>query len=163
MPFFELLQSQLLQRMLKSAAAQKGGQVKTEYLKKFIDIMVSFGEQVSIPEEHEETYELAQAVQVMLEPSSPPSKITESHALISGSQHWIAQAFGMENGKKVLKLSTENAERRLQSDGILGKVDAKTTSLREAISECETGKYEKSFGTLSHVCDQIIVLFDYRL
>ena len=116
--------------------------------------MVSFGEQVSIPDDQELTYELAGAIQVLLDPSSAPSKITESHALISGTHHWLAHAFGMENGRKVLKSGAENAERRLQSDDILGKVDAKGTSLRDAISECETGKYPKSFGTLSLACDQ---------
>lgn len=127
--FFELLSSQLLQRLLKSAATSKGAKVNTDYVQKFLSCMTQSYMARGLEESTD--YELASAVLLMLDPSSAPSKVMDGNTLIVGADHWISKAFALDNGKKVLKACVDNASNRAEMDGILVKIDEFQEALRQ--------------------------------
>ena len=150
--FCELLQSQLLQRLLKATTTGgKSSALNTSYLQKFIDAMVDFGE--SSGNADAEPYQLAAAIKTMLDPSSAPSKINEAKDLVLGSNHWLSKAFQLDNGKKVMKAASENADRRSELDSILTSIEEADVAVRSSIEEVETGlQCPENFGRQTLLC-----------
>ena len=151
--FFELLTSQLLQRLLKSASGTKGAKLNTSYLQKFITELVEFG--VRSNDEESERHELAQNIQVLLDPSSIPSKITEATKLIEACDHWLAKAFALDTGRKVLKAASEHADQRSEVEQVLTKVeDALSTMNRFKVEVATRGQHcTSSWGKQSLCCN----------
>ena len=147
--FVELLQSQLLQRLLKSAAASRGGKLNIEFLAKFVFAMV---DHLAATEDGRDSdqYELAEALKVILDPASAPSKVKDAHTLFTGADHWLPKAFALDNGKKVLRAATDHAENRTEADAVLVKLDLADVGLRTHLEDVETGKPPGSaFGSAS--------------
>ena len=151
--FFELLTSQLIQRLLKSASGSKGGsKLNTSYLQKFIAEMVEFG--VRSNDEESECHELALNIQVLLDPSSVPSKITEASKLIEACDQWLAKAFALDTGRKVLKAASENADRRSEMEQVLTKVEEALSTMNRFKTEATMGqRCTSSWGKQSLCCN----------
>ena len=151
--FFDLLASQVTQRLLKSAGGnggkdQKGGKLNTQYIKMFIDEMIAFGTRAGM--EDGEQHMVAGSIKVLLEEGSVPEAIVEANQKVSTSDHWLAKAFALDNGKRMLKTATENANKRSTVNTILVSVAesfrAVTASNEELVmgKKCDVQHGEKS-------------------
>lgn len=131
--FFDLLASQIMQRLVKSAVGAKGGKLNTQYVASFINEMVRCEANGD-----DQALDIARAVQAVLDPASAPERITEASLVIESSQHWLAKTFALENGKKVLRAAAGNAERRSEVNEIIMFLDKSLGDLKavvEVVSE----------------------------
>ena len=76
----------------------------------------------------------------VLDPSSTPKAINASSEVLTKSEHWLAQAFCLDKGKKIIQMASENADRRSAQSSTL-------ESIQKFISDLET----MGFAELSKV------------
>lgn len=145
--FFDLLVSQMTQRLLKAAAdKQAKGKLNTQNLALFIDALVASGERSK--EESSERHAVAVSLQLILDQTSVPEKVLEANECIGQSDHWLAKAFALENGRKVLKQASEHADSRGSVNKILLSLEEVKKDLDGSVRSIhDGGLVPRSFGS----------------
>ena len=115
--------------------------MNTQFITSFI------GELSKATPETDEQYSIVESVRVVLDTTSPPEKVTEACESIGASTDWLAAAFNLDNGQKVLKSACDHAERRVTQTSVLVSVDTAANELMEISNTVkEDGKCDAEFG-----------------
>ena len=153
-----MLASQLAQRLLK-------GQLKTPikdpakdlpFLKKFLDVMaeaLADNEDI-LGGEKSGTSDVLSIARSLLDSKAAPSEVNSGSDTLLKSDHWLAQAFKLEKGKKVIQWARENAFSREGQDQILTRIRAALFGMEEeaVTADCdldpETHTLDAAYGQM---------------
>lgn len=126
--FFVMLMSQVVQRMLKASPATKGMKDPQEmqFLTSFFDQLLQHEATVD-----QDTVEMVRHCKTVMDLTSVRSEVDGSLEALSSSDHWLAKAFHLDKGKKVLHLAKENAEKRATQSDVLDALAAKIRWLED--------------------------------
>ena len=131
--FFALLASQLLQRMLKSGSSAKlvKDPKEMEFLCGFVKAMRALLQDCSTALGDDDSLTVSANVGHILDFTSTPQDVMSANNDLGKSEHWLAKAFCLDKGKKLMALAVENADKRSSQSNILESIKNQVASLEE--------------------------------
>lgn len=133
--YFILLLSQLVQRMLKSSASQAKNlkdPKELTFIAGFFDKMQEvYKQEHGADEATDEVHRHVMAVQTVMDLQSSPSQVEHACEVLKTSEHWLAKAFNLDKGKKILELASQNAEKRSALGNILDTISDKISWMED--------------------------------
>lgn len=131
--FFALLTSQLLQRMLKSGSSAKlvKDPKEMDFLCGFVKAMRALLQDCPTALGDDDSLLVSTNVGHILDFGSTPQDIMNANNDLAKSEHWLAKAFCLDKGKKLMALAVENADKRSSQSNILESIKNQVQSLEE--------------------------------